>query len=196
MARTREFNADMALDKAIELFWQRGYTNTSMRELVKHTGVAHAGLYTAFGGKDDLFQAALTKYEQRIFTYLFGGLESERASIKEIKKLFTFITSANEDKYFKHGCFIANTALEFGAKTGPIHDILTRTFTRQVKAFEHALINAVKSKQVESNVNVAESASSFTVLFYGCSSLTRMKAPNEIIQQAISAAIRTIEVPD
>ncbi|MFT6267547.1 MAG: TetR/AcrR family transcriptional repressor of nem operon [Alphaproteobacteria bacterium] len=194
MARAREFSADIALIKAIEMFWEFGYANTSMRQLVIHTGVAHAGLYTAFGGKDELFKAALEKYEELIFSYLFSGLESNRASIKDIKKLFTFITSASDDKYFKHGCFIANTALEFGGKTGPIHKILNRTFTRQVKAFEHALKNAVSNGQISKSTKVADTASSFTVLFYGCSSLTRMKAPSDNIQKAIAAALDAIEV--
>lgn len=193
MARTREFDADLALIKAIELFWERGYSNTSMREMVKHTGVAHAGLYSAFGTKDELFKMALQKYEQRIFTYLFSGLESERASIKEIKKLFSFITTANDDKYFKHGCFIANTALEFGSTEGPVHDILKRTFMRQVKGFEHAITNAINNKQIRTNINIAETAASFTVLFYGCSSLTRMKAPIETIKIAVSTTFRAIE---
>jgi TetR/AcrR family transcriptional repressor of nem operon len=192
MARVREFNADIALNRAIELFWEHGYANTSMREMVKYTGVAHAGLYTAFGGKQDLFQAALEKYEERIFTYLFGGLESDRASVKDIKKLFNFITSAKDDKYFKHGCFIANTALEFGATSGPIHDILTRTFTRQVKAFENALSNAKEQGQISSKVDIPDTSASFTVLFYGCSALTRMKAPNDVIQQSISAGLTAL----
>lgn len=193
MARTREFTADLALNKAIELFWEFGYANTSMREMVKHTGVAHAGLYTAFGGKEDLFKAALEKYEERIFTYLFSGLESDRASIKDIKKLFAFITSASDDKYFKHGCFIANTALEFGATRGPIHNILDRTFTRQVRAFEHALGNAHKEGKINADTDIANAAASLAVLFYGCSSLTRMRASNAVIQQSISALLSSIE---
>lgn len=192
MARVREFDADIALNRAIEMFWEHGYANTSMREMVKYTGVAHAGLYSAFGGKQDLFRAALEKYEERIFTYLFGGLESERASVKDIKKFFSFITSAKDDKYFKHGCFIANTALEFGATSGPIHDILSRTFNRQVSAFEHALSNAQQQGQISRSVNIADTASSFTVLFYGCSALTRMKAPSKVVQQSISAAISAL----
>jgi TetR/AcrR family transcriptional repressor of nem operon len=193
MARAREFDADIALDKAIEMFWARGYANTSMRELVKYTGVAHAGLYSAFGGKDELFQTCLEKYEQGIFAYLFVGMESERASIKDIKKLFAFITTAKEDKYFKNGCFIANTALEFGSNPGPIQNILNRTFIRQVKAFENALSNALKRQQIEPNTDVADSASSFALLFYGCSSLTRMKAPQEIIQRGVSSAFSAID---
>ncbi|MFT4655792.1 MAG: TetR/AcrR family transcriptional repressor of nem operon [Patiriisocius sp.] len=192
MARTREFSADIALDKAIEMFWEFGYANTSMREMVKHTGVAHAGLYGAFGGKDDLFKTALEKYEERIFSHLFSRLESDQGSIKDIKKLFAFITSASKDKYFKHGCFIANTALEFGAKPGPIHSIVNRTFTRQVKAFEHTLGNAIRYGQIRKSTKVADTASSFTVLFYGCLVLTRMKAPSNNIQQAISATLEAI----
>jgi TetR/AcrR family transcriptional repressor of nem operon len=194
MARVREFNENIALDKAIELFWEKGYAHTSMREVVKHTGVAHAGLYTAFGGKDDLFKAAIEKYEQRIFTYLFGGLEASRASLKDIKKLFHFITSAKDDKYFKHGCFIANSALEFGNTDHPINEVLTRTFNRQVKAFDNALTNALERKEISADTNIAETAASFAVLFYGCSSLTRMNAPNEAIQQAIAAGLNSIKV--
>lgn len=194
MARVREFNENIALDKAIELFWEKGYAHTSMREVVKHTGVAHAGLYTAFGGKDDLFKAAIEKYEQRIFTYLFGGLEASRASLKDIKKLFNFITSAKDDKYFKNGCFIANSALEFGNSDHPINEVLNRTFNRQVKAFANALTNALERQEISADTNIPETAASFAVLFYGCSSLTRMNAPNVAIQQAISAGLNSIKV--
>ena len=51
MPRVREFDPDVALEKAIQLFWHKGYAETSMRDLVAHTGVAHAGLYSAFGSK-------------------------------------------------------------------------------------------------------------------------------------------------
>jgi len=193
MARVREFNENIALDRAIELFWEKGYAHTSMREVVKHTGVAHAGLYTAFGGKDDLFKAAIEKYEERIFKYLFGGLESSRASLKDIKKLFAFITSAKDDKYFRHGCFIANSALEFSDAEHPINEIFTRTFNRQVQSFKNALTNAQAQNQISSEVNIDEAAASFAVLFYGCSSLTRMNAPSTAIQQAVTATFLSIQ---
>lgn len=193
MARVREFNESIALDKAIELFWQKGYANASMREMVKHTGVAHAGLYTAFGDKDRLFKAALERYEQGIFTYLFAGLESERAGLKEIKKFFDFVCHAKGDKYFKNGCFIANTATEFGKNEGPIHEILKRTFERQVEAFRHALSNAAGAKQINTKVKINETAFTLTALFYGCSSLIRMKAPDEAVQMGIDGALAVLQ---
>ncbi len=191
MARVREFSAEIALNKAVEMFWEKGYANTSMRDMVKHTGVAHAGLYTAFGGKDGLFQSSLERYEERIFKYLFAGIESERAELKDIQKLFNFMLAAKDDKYFKHGCFIANTALEFGEASGPIKDILQRTFNRQVAGFENALSNAKDKSQIHQDVNVSDAAACLTVLFYGCSSLTRMNAPAKTIQQAINSQLKS-----
>jgi TetR/AcrR family transcriptional repressor of nem operon len=194
MARIREFSTDIALNNAIELFWKYGYANTSMREMVKHTGVSHAGLYTAFGSKDELFIVALERYEARIFNHLFRALESPNASLRDIKKLFAFITEAGDNKYFKHGCFIANTALEFAGLSTPVNDILTRTFTRQVKAFEQALINSLANGSLKKGTNIAQTAALLTVLFYGCSTLTRMRAPKQATQDAISATLGAISL--
>ena len=49
--RPRAFDTDAALDKAVRLFWQRGYEATSMADLVAETGVASASLYAAFDNK-------------------------------------------------------------------------------------------------------------------------------------------------
>lgn len=190
MARTREFSEAIALDKAIELFWSKGYANTSMRTMVKTTGVAHAGLYTAFGSKFDLFIRALETYETRIFTHLFAGLESNKASLKDIKKFFEFVRQSRSDKYFCNGCFIANSAIEFGGKNNQrVNQILDRTLERQTKAFEGALKNAQQEKQVSANLSADNVAAQLTALFYGCANLIKMHAPDALIKQSIDASL-------
>ena len=52
MVRPREFDPDEALDKAMHLFWERGFQHTSMEDLVRRTGVSRYGLYGTFGNKD------------------------------------------------------------------------------------------------------------------------------------------------
>ena len=56
------FDTDAALDKAVRLFWQRGYEATSMADLVAETGVAAASLYAAFDNKAGLFAAVIERY--------------------------------------------------------------------------------------------------------------------------------------
>ena len=59
MARTKEFNEDQALDKAIEIFWHKGYNGTSAQDLVNHLGLSRSSLYDTFGDKQKLFVKSL-----------------------------------------------------------------------------------------------------------------------------------------
>ena len=66
MARQREFDPDEALDKAMLLFWRKGYDETSVRDPVEFAAVAQAGLYGAFGDKHRLYEAALDRFFQTV----------------------------------------------------------------------------------------------------------------------------------
>ena len=63
MARPKEFDQDKALDKAMTLFWQKGYEATSIQDLVDHLGIGRRSLYDTFKSKHDLFIAALDRYQ-------------------------------------------------------------------------------------------------------------------------------------
>jgi AcrR family transcriptional regulator len=63
MGRPREFDVDAALDRATELFWQRGYEGTSVQDLVDTLGINRASLYATFGDKAQLFDSVLERYQ-------------------------------------------------------------------------------------------------------------------------------------
>ncbi|NUR84214.1 MAG: helix-turn-helix transcriptional regulator, partial [Nonomuraea sp.] len=65
MARTREFDTDAAVERAMDVFWSRGYAATSIQDLVEATGVGRGSLYAAFGSKEGLYEAALLRYAAR-----------------------------------------------------------------------------------------------------------------------------------
>ncbi|MBA4806960.1 TetR/AcrR family transcriptional regulator [Brevundimonas sp.] len=60
--RPRSFDRDQALQKAMELFWARGYAGASVAELTQAMGIAAPSLYAAFGGKADLYREAMDRY--------------------------------------------------------------------------------------------------------------------------------------
>jgi AcrR family transcriptional regulator len=61
--RPRQFDRDTALDRAVDLFWRRGYQDTSIAELTEHLGIASPSLYAAFGSKAALFCEAADRYQ-------------------------------------------------------------------------------------------------------------------------------------
>ncbi|MDQ0889655.1 AcrR family transcriptional regulator [Paenibacillus sp. V4I9] len=74
MPRPKEFDQEIALDKAMELFWQQGYERTSIQDLVEKTGVHRGSLYDTFGDKNQFFLTCLDRFRQvsnhRLFSIL------------------------------------------------------------------------------------------------------------------------------
>lgn len=62
MGRPKKYERDDVLEKAMRLFWKRGFAHTGLQDLEKATGVNKSGLYAEFAGKDDIFVSALRYY--------------------------------------------------------------------------------------------------------------------------------------
>jgi len=87
MARKREFDADEALERAIEVFHRKGFASTSMRDLVDHMGIGRGSLYETFGSKEQLFVRALTRYADRSLEGMVACLEDADDPLEGIRDL-------------------------------------------------------------------------------------------------------------
>ena len=199
MARVREFDEAEALEKAMRLFWQKGYSDTSVRDLVEHTGVAHAGLYTAFGGKRELYQATLDHYNLTYGNLLFGPMEKPDACRAQVEEFFYFILRAVKSETFQNGCMMCNTAVEFGNDThgnsGSI-DVLavaSANVERMTTALENALKRALANGEVRDDLDPVAMASFFGTVFYGIAVLSRSKTNPKRIEDTIDMALATLD---
>ncbi|CAL9601703.1 HTH-type transcriptional repressor ComR [Streptomyces sp. enrichment culture] len=89
MPRTREFDTEAAVSRAMELFWTRGYEATSVRDLTQHLGIGQGSLYAAFGDKDGLYRAALEHYRTTLAADALRSLEEEADARTAIRTLLT-----------------------------------------------------------------------------------------------------------
>ena len=111
MARTREFDTEAAVSRAMELFWTRGYDATSVRDLTQHLGIGQGSLYAAFGDKDGLYRAALEHYRVTFAAAALRSLEEGtdvRSAIRAL--LVERIRIAVE--HGGRGCLVVNAATE------------------------------------------------------------------------------------
>ena len=108
MARTKAFDTDEVLDRALRIFWRNGYEGTSMQDLVDGMQINRASLYDTFGNKEALYLAALQRYQQRNraqVQQLLARHASVRAALDEL--LETMIQDSLNDPE-KKGCFVVN----------------------------------------------------------------------------------------
>src|ERR1700722_13329544 len=79
LGRPREFDLDRALERAMLVFWRKGYEGASMSDLTASLGVTKPSLYAAFGAKEQLFRAVLDRYDKRTAHFLSGSIRAATA---------------------------------------------------------------------------------------------------------------------
>src|SRR5271154_4896499 len=85
--RPREFDREIALVHARDLFWSRGYEGVSMADLVQVLGLASARIYAAFGSKEALFREAIELYESQEGGFADRALAEEPTAIRAIERI-------------------------------------------------------------------------------------------------------------
>jgi AcrR family transcriptional regulator len=121
--RPREFDADQALDRALEVFWRKGYEGASISELTDAMGINRPSLYAAFGNKEELFRKALDRYAQGPAAYTYEAL-TEPTARAVVERLLREAAEALTDPHNPHGCLGVQGALSCGAAADSIKNEL------------------------------------------------------------------------
>lgn len=193
MARKREFDPDEVVEKAMLLFWEKGYSETSVRDLVEATGVAHAGLYAAFEDKEGLYAATLAKYQTLVSEMLYAKLSAPDAGLDAIREFFGFVQTASKSAPFKNGCMMANTSVEFGDGNEQLRKLVLENLKKLTGAFRNALENAQSAGELPIDRDVEHLAAGLAASFQGLSILARARAPQKIITGAVQAALAQLD---
>lgn len=151
MARNREFNTETVLDKAIELFWNKGFNGVSTQELIDGFGISKSSMYGAFGDKMKLFIAALKRYSLNATSVIELRLEQTEDVKKEICAIISDM--CKHPKIMVKGCFIVNSATELAPHNKEIADIVLAHQLRLKDAFTNAIKRGIKNGEIAHKEN-------------------------------------------
>ncbi|MEU2039405.1 TetR/AcrR family transcriptional regulator [Nocardia niwae] len=142
MARTKTFDPDVVLDRALVLFWQRGYETTSIADLTEHLGIARACLYSTFGSKHDLFMQALQRHVEVVDALVTAELARPGPVLPAVRGLIDrFVTeSCSENRFL--GCLVTNAAVELAARDADVARLVESSWARTETALASALSRA------------------------------------------------------
>ncbi len=182
MGRDKKYNRTELLNKAVELFWQKGFHATSTADLVEALGINRKSLYAEFGSKQGLFEAALEHYSNNHLNQIFASIEGDKATetgLDAIKAIFEDLARAAEGASYGLGCLLCNTASERASLDPSVGTQIDAYIERIKQNFLQILLNSEKNKTLGRNIDTENIASFLTSSLLGVITGIRAKAPPE-----------------
>ena len=179
MPAEKQFNQDKALELAMNLFWKKGYSATSIADLTKQLNIGKGSLYDTFHSKRKLFERAMTFYRKVSIERLESILQAEEDVKVGIKKIcYSNVERRFADKERK-GCLVANTCSELGNMDREMRD----TIAEHNKEVQTLLSTYIEGAALPKGVAANQLADVFLSFLIGISQEIKYKKDkNEVLK--------------
>ncbi|WP_289139832.1 TetR/AcrR family transcriptional regulator [uncultured Brevibacillus sp.] len=193
MVRPREFQEDKALEKAMLLFWEKGYEATSLSDLTTSMGIQKPSIYAAFGDKKELFEAALRKYIHEHATFFRRHLQSGSSVKEAIHTLFQEIVAQAYQDDRSRGCFCINTMVEL-APHEPRFEVLTREHQLYLTViFLETIERGKKAGELQPHINAKALANTLVVSLIGLTVMMKSRPDRTFVDQSVETVMQLLD---
>lgn len=187
--RPRQFDRDLALRQAMDVFRQRGYDGASLGELTEAMGINPPSLYAAFGCKEALFREALELYvttEGSTTAHALSELATARAAIEAmLHNAAKNFTSHQPGR----GCLVVLGAPHRTADNGEIFDDLVERRERTQKQIRDRLKRGIADGDVPKGADVTAIAAYYATVLNGLSLQVRDGAPRKRLLAVVDCSM-------
>jgi AcrR family transcriptional regulator len=164
--RPRGFDYDEALDRAMHVFWRKGFEGASLNDLTAAMGVQPASLYKAFGNKRTLFEKALARYLAGPVAFVHDALNEPTAyavADRILRRTAQFLTEGRS----RRGCMTIQAALASGVEGEPIRRKLIALRVKEQDALRRRFERAKSEGDLPNDADAADLARLITALYQG-----------------------------
>lgn len=185
MARPRKFDTDVAVEKAMQVFWTHGYEGASLPILLEGMGLTRGSLYKAFTDKKTLFLKVLTHYEERAVQAGVDLLKDQNIpnGADRIRTLFTSSYRAVTEGD-RRGCLLCTAA------AGPSHydEDIAAAVSTSLAALRDGFEVALQASPKHEGLSVGARGSLADMLiaqYVGLRTMVRARVPRETLRNAV-----------
>jgi len=155
--RPREFDPDAALERAMHVFWTKGYEGASLSDLTRAMRINRPSLYAAFGNKEQLFRKVLDRYVDGPLAYFGKALTAPKAR-DVVEQMFFGAARMASDPRLPSGCLMVQGALAVGNAAGSVRKEAAGRRAGSEVALRRRLQRAKREGDLAKNADPAELA--------------------------------------
>jgi TetR/AcrR family transcriptional repressor of nem operon len=195
MGRTKEFNEDAVVARAMEVFWELGYDGSSMADILAATGLSRSSLYGTFADKRSLFLRTVSEYASRSTAArqaAFANPELLPDSLAQY--LRSRVTALANPEGRPAGCYL--TAISASLKTADeeLRSLVLSLTQRSEEDILEGFTRALASGSVPARASAKEWAALFLGLIWGLNVAARMGRPREVMDDMVSGFLASLSV--
>lgn len=193
MGRKREFDEKKALDAAMQVFWKKGYHATSLTDLTTNMELQRPSIYSAFGDKEKLFEAALRNYTKLHISNIRSKLQHNKSVKDAIRLLFEDFVEEEYQRNQNKGCFCINTMVEL-APHDEKFEILTREHQMYLSViFQEMIQKGIQSGEFHRDIDAKALAQTLVISLIGITVLMKSRPERSFIDNAVISTLSLLK---
>jgi len=189
--RPRAFDLDAAIDKAMLIFWERGYEGTTLNDLTAAFGIQRGSFYKAFGSKEALFERVLLRYQETVASYTMDALDQPTA-LEVIASMWRNAADASTGRDTPNGCLIVQAALGTSADSSSAHEELTRIRNEHRSRLVSRFDRSVDEGDLPPETNTGALADYVVAVQWGISVRARTGGTRDEVQAMVDFALANL----
>ena len=193
MARPREFNRELALERATGVFWAKGYASTSTEDLLGAMGIGRQSLYNAFGDKRALYLEALERYQRATTSGHLQRLRAPVSPLAGVKALLLGLIVKNAGRRAM-GCMGVGAVSEFGAGDPALAELRARVGSILSSCLVERLREGQAQGEIDSAMNVEDAARFVQMTMTGLQLAARSGASAEGLRSLAHFAVDRLKM--
>ncbi|NEA32587.1 TetR/AcrR family transcriptional regulator [Streptomyces sp. SID13031] len=192
MGRPRTFEQDVVVDRAMEVFWRKGYRATTPQDLIDAVGIGKGSLYNAFGSKRELFRLALDRYRDQQATLIDEMLAAPGPVKQRLASAMELVIDLNFADPDRRGCLAVNTAAELAGSDLAATDQVRAMFERTTEVFLAAIRLGQASGELRKENDPEAVATHLLTTLVGLQLLSRTSGDPERLKRSVALALAPI----
>ena len=190
MSRTADFDKEDIINKAMEVFWLKGFEGTTIKDLVSETGLLKGSLYNTFKSKENLFLLCLEKYGTHSRTFFY----KEGDPRLYLKKFFTRLVQEGSKKDYVKGCLIMNSSMEMANLDSAPARKTKVLFSATEKNFENVVDAIIASSPAGTYPNKANLKNNLLTAAFSIREISKFRKDKKFLINIANNALRDFDL--